>query len=71
MPRLVNPNHPDPHRAAIDAAKGDVAAYLAANPDKASVTFDELRQAVPALAGVPDGAIATAAQEAGLEVLHE
>ena len=66
--RIRNPNFTPPNQVRIDALRGKLAAYLAANAGQAAIDFEAIRVG-PGPADLTDGEISQAAQDAGLEVV--
>lgn len=67
--RIRNPNFVHPERGKVDTLKAAVAAAINEAPeDRQHVTAAQLRAAVAALDGVPDGLLQTVLRELGHEL---
>ncbi len=64
--KIINPNFAG--KGSTQAQRDALTAYLTANVAKAAPTFDDVRAAVPALAGLKDGELHQVALDAGLKV---
>lgn len=68
--RVRNPNFVPPSKGKVDGAKAAVTAFLAGRGQAIEfVTFDDIKAAVPALAGEPDGVIYQVLADLGHDVI--